>query len=97
MTEEQLQQAVSEFDRDVDELNAWSKLEESARVLREVIDKHPQSRAAGTARSAVRIIEQGRPGILPAERISPTPDRLGRPLDPPPVDRPVPPPLAPTS
>jgi hypothetical protein len=76
MTEEQLQQAVNEFDRDVNELNAWSKVEESARVLREVIEKHPQTRAAGTARSVIRIIEQGRSpnGPVPDQGFAPRPD-----------------------
>ena len=79
MTEEQLQQSVSELDRDVEELHAWSRVEESARVLREVIDKRPQSRAAATARSAIRIIDQGRPpnsaeGAGPS-RLTPTLDQ----------------------
>jgi TolA-binding protein len=78
MTEEQLQQSVNEFDRDVEELHAWSRVEESARVLREVIDKHPQSRAAATARSAIRIIDQGRPSNSAEDagssRLTPIPD-----------------------
>jgi hypothetical protein len=61
MTEEQLQQSVNQFDRDVEELNAWSKIEESEKLLRDIVDKHPQSRAAATARAAIQIIDQGRP------------------------------------
>jgi hypothetical protein len=91
MSEEQLQQAVNEFDHDIQELNAWSKVEESARALREVIEKHPQTRAAGTARSVIRIIEQGRPNNLDeplshpvrGEKFEPAPGPA-----PPPTDRP---------
>jgi len=61
MNEEQLQQAVNQFDHDVQELNAWSKVEETARQLRELIDKHPQTRAAEAARSALEAIEKARP------------------------------------
>jgi TolA-binding protein len=81
MTEEQLQQAVNEMDHQVDELNAWSKVEEGARALREVIEKHPQSRAAATARSLIRIIDQGRPTNSPEDSFSPRPDRLGQPSE----------------
>jgi hypothetical protein len=83
MSEEQLQQAVSELDRDVDELNAWTKVEESARALLDVVEKHPRSRAAGAARSAIRIIEQSRSpnGPVPDERFSPRPDPGPRPAE----------------
>ena len=60
MTEEQLQQALSNLDREVEELNAWSKVEESARLLREVVGKHPQTKAATAAKSALGIIDQNR-------------------------------------
>jgi hypothetical protein len=46
----------------VQELNAWSKVEESVRQLREVIDKNPQTQAAGAARSALEAIERHRSG-----------------------------------
>jgi hypothetical protein len=62
MTEEQLQKAVNEVDHEVQELNAWSKVEESVRQLREVIDKNPQTQAAGAARSALEAIERHRSG-----------------------------------
>jgi hypothetical protein len=74
MTEEQLQQSVNELDRDVEELRAWSKVDESARALREVIEKHPQSRAAATARSAIRIIDHGRSSNVPDSDMTPRPD-----------------------
>lgn len=60
MTEEQLQQALNNLDREVEELNAWSKVEESARLLREVVGKHPQTKAATAAKSALGIIDQNR-------------------------------------
>jgi hypothetical protein len=62
MTEEQLQKAVNEVDHEVQELNAWSKVEESVRQLREVIDKNPQTQAAEAARSALEAIERHRSG-----------------------------------
>jgi hypothetical protein len=65
MTEEQLQQALNHLDQEVQELNAWSKLEETARLLREVVEKHPQTKAAEAARSALNAIEQNRPEITP--------------------------------
>ena len=74
MTEEQLQQSVNELDRDVEELRAWSKVEESARALREVIEKHPQSRAAAGGRSAIRIIDHGRSSNVPDSDLTPRPD-----------------------
>jgi hypothetical protein len=60
MSEEQLQQAVNKMDQDVEELNAWSRIEDSAKALREVVEKHPQSRAARAARAALQMIEQNR-------------------------------------
>ena len=68
MSEEQLQQAVNELDRDVEGLNAWSKIEDSARLLREVVEKHPQTKAAEAAKAALKMIEQNQP------RLSPSPD-----------------------
>jgi hypothetical protein len=65
MTEEQLQQALNNLDREVQELNAWSKVEESARGLREVVEQHPQTKAAEAAKSALNAIEQKRPEITP--------------------------------
>jgi hypothetical protein len=72
MTEEQLQQAVKNLDREVEELSAWSKLEEAARLIREVQEKHPQTKAAEVASSALGIIERNRPPIAPS------PDPMGR-------------------
>jgi hypothetical protein len=65
MTEEQLQQALNNLDREVEELNAWSKIEESARFLREVVEKHPQTKAAEAAKSALNAIDQNRPATTP--------------------------------
>jgi hypothetical protein len=66
MTEEQLQQAVNALDRDVEGLNAWSKIEDSARQLREIVEKHPQTRAAKAAESALKIIEENRSNLSPS-------------------------------
>jgi hypothetical protein len=72
LTEEQLQQAVKNLDREVEGLNAWSKLEEAARLLREVEEKHPQTKAAEVANSALGIIDRNRPPVAPF------PDPMGR-------------------
>jgi len=69
MTEEQLQQSVNQFDREVEELNAWSKIEESKRLLSDIVDKHPQTPAAEAARSALKVIEnRSRPGFSTGRR-----------------------------
>jgi TolA-binding protein len=65
MTEEQLQQALNNLDQEVQELTAWSKIEETARLLREVVEKHPQTKAAEAAKSALNAIDQNRPAITP--------------------------------
>ena len=84
MTEEQLQQSVNDLDREVEELHAWARVEESAKILREVIEKHPQSRAAASARAAIRIMEQGHTNApVPDDRFSPRPTP-----GPPPADQP---------
>jgi hypothetical protein len=72
MTEEQLQQEAKLLDQQVEGLTAWTKLEEAARLLREVQEKHPQTKAAEVANSALGIIERNRPPI------SPYPDPMGR-------------------
>jgi len=72
LTEEQLQQAVKNLDREVEGLNAWSKLEEAVRLLREVEEKHPQTKAAAVANSALGIIARNRPPVAPF------PDPMGR-------------------
>jgi len=84
MTEEQLQQAVNELDRDVEGLNAWSKIEDSARLLREVVEKHPQTRAAEAAKAALKMIERNQPRLTPTpdpkfERLSPDNSPFGQP------------------
>jgi len=64
MTGEQLQQSVNQFDREVEELIAWSKIEESKRFLSDIVDKHPQTPAAEAARSALKVIEnRSNPGF----------------------------------
>jgi hypothetical protein len=72
MTEEQLQRAVRNLDQEVEGLTAWSKLEEAARLLREVEEKHPETKAAEAAKSALGIIERNRPSSAPF------PDPMGR-------------------
>lgn len=88
MTEEQLQQAVNELDRDVDGLNAWSKIEAGARLLREVVEKHPRTKAAEAAKSALKAIEERRQATEP---VGPREERNEDPFVPrPPQNPPVP-------
>jgi hypothetical protein len=68
---EQLQKAVNELNEEVEGLNAWSKVDEGARVLRDVADKSPQTAAGRAAKAALRIIEQYRSAIEPV----PDPER----------------------
>jgi hypothetical protein len=57
---EQLQKAVNDLSEEVEGLNAWSKVDEGARVLRDVAEKSPQTPAGRAAKAALRIIDQYR-------------------------------------
>ena len=70
MTEEQLQQSLHNLDLEVEDLDAWSEIEVSERLLRELVVKHPTTRAAKAANSALNAIDKSRPAIAPI----PTPD-----------------------
>ncbi|HEV7999755.1 MAG TPA: hypothetical protein VGP63_07745 [Planctomycetaceae bacterium] len=45
---------------EVRELEAWAKAKEAVRLLHEVIEKHPNTKAAETANAAIQLIEQRR-------------------------------------
>jgi hypothetical protein len=60
LKEEQLQKLVNDLNEEVEGLNAWTRVEEGARVLRDVADKSPQTPAGRAAKAALRIIEQFR-------------------------------------
>jgi hypothetical protein len=70
---EQLQKAINELDQEVIELNAWSKVEEGARILRDVAEKSPQTRAGRAAKAALQIIDQNHS----RENMVPRPDDAG--------------------
>jgi hypothetical protein len=57
---EQLQKAVNDLSEEVEALNAWSKVDDGARVLRDVAEKSPQTPAGRAAKAALRIIDQYR-------------------------------------
>ncbi|HEX4073534.1 MAG TPA: hypothetical protein VHX68_20310, partial [Planctomycetaceae bacterium] len=60
LKEEQLQKLVNDLNEEVEGLNAWSKVDEGARVLRDVADKSPQTPAGRAAKAALRILDQYR-------------------------------------
>ena len=70
---EQLQKAINELDQEVIELNAWSKVEEGARILRDVAEKSPQTPAGRAAKAALQIIDQNHS----RENMVPRPDDAG--------------------
>ena len=70
---EQLQKAINELDQEVIELDAWSKVEEGARILRDVAEKSPQTRAGRAAKAALQIIDQSHS----RENMVPRPDDAG--------------------
>jgi hypothetical protein len=98
LKEEQLQKLVSDLNEEVEGLNAWTRVEEGARVLRDVADKSPQTPAGRAAKAALRILEQSRSSneLVPdpehgavrrymREKITPEPEPKDTPN--PPVDK----------
>ncbi len=60
LTEEQLKHEVERMEGEVRELEAWAKAQEAVRLLQDVIEKHPNTKAAETANAAIQLIEQQR-------------------------------------
>jgi hypothetical protein len=88
LSPEQLQKAVNDLDQEVAALNAWSKVDESARLLRDVAEKSPQTTAGRAAKAALKTIEQYRANSEPA---SDTPKEVfERRSEPPAFDAPPP-------
>lgn len=69
LKDDALQRAVSELEREVEGLSAWSRVEEASKILREVSDQHPQTKAAQAAQSALNAINAAH---------EPTPDPISR-------------------
>ncbi len=69
LKEDSLQRTVSELEREVEGLSAWSRIEEASKILREVSDQHPQTKAAQAAQSALNAINAAH---------GPTPDPISR-------------------
>ncbi|HXY35517.1 MAG TPA: hypothetical protein VEI07_14895 [Planctomycetaceae bacterium] len=80
MKEPQLKREIEALEREIPELEAWAKAQEAVQILREVVEKHPNTRAAESANAAIRLIEErglkhdGRFAPRPAEPWSPAPD-----------------------
>jgi hypothetical protein len=99
MKEAQLKHEIEALEREIPELEAWAKAEEVARLLHQVIDKHPNTQAAKSAQEAIQLIERRAvPGQLqrndfaPQEEFRPAPDK---PFDRGPSRHDVPAPLKP--
>jgi ribosomal protein L31E len=73
MKEDQLKHEIETLERQIPELEAWAKAEEAVRLLREVIEKHPNTDAAKCAQSAIELI-QGRGEDFRREEFVPRPD-----------------------
>jgi hypothetical protein len=57
LTEDRLRREVEAMEGDVRELEAWAKADEAVRLLREVAEKHPNTKAADAANAAIQVIE----------------------------------------
>jgi ribosomal protein L31E len=79
MKEPQLKREIGALERDIPELEAWARAEEAVQILRDVIEKHPNTGAAESAKAAIQLIEgQGkdkfrREGIVPSPIEDPQP------------------------
>ena len=73
LNEEQLKREVEAMEAEVRELEAWAKAQEAVRLLHDVIEKHPNTKAAETANAAIQLIEERR--VTPRfTREAPRPD-----------------------
>ncbi len=72
LKEAELKREIQLLERQIPELEAWSKADEAARLLHEVIEKHPDTQAAKSAQQAIRVIESN-------GRLVPVPDDFGLP------------------
>jgi hypothetical protein len=74
MKEPQLKREIEALEREIPELEAWAKAQEAVQILREVIEKHPNTKAAESANAAIQLIEAR--GAQATERIErrPTPE-----------------------
>jgi hypothetical protein len=57
MKEPQLKREIGSLERDIPELEAWARAEEAVQILRDVIEKHPNTGAAESAKAAIQLIE----------------------------------------
>jgi hypothetical protein len=82
LNEEELKREVESMETEVRELEAWVKVQQAVRQLHEVVDKHPNTKAAETANAAIQLIEE--------RHVSPRFMRGGRQFDPAPSATPEP-------
>jgi hypothetical protein len=79
MKEPEIKREIQLLERQIPELEAWAKADEAARLLHEVIDKHPNTQAAKSAQEAIQLIE-GHGRLVPVREEFRIPDR-GRATD----------------
>jgi uncharacterized protein YqgV (UPF0045/DUF77 family) len=60
LNEEELKREVESMETEVRELEAWVKVQQAVRQLHEVVEKHPNTKAAETANAAIQLIEERR-------------------------------------
>jgi hypothetical protein len=84
MKEDQLKREIETLERQIPELEAWAKAEEAVQLLREVVEKHPNTEAAKSAQTAIELIQGHGEDFRREEIFAPRPDsgtnrRLGDP------------------
>jgi hypothetical protein len=58
MKEPQLKREIEALEREIPELEAWARAQEAVEILRDVIEKHPNTKAAQSANAAIRLIQE---------------------------------------
>jgi hypothetical protein len=72
LNEEELKREVESMENEVRELEAWAKADEAMRLLRDVAEKHRNTKAAEAASAAIQVLESRRNAA--AARTRPAPD-----------------------
>jgi hypothetical protein len=60
MTAAELRSEIETLERKLEADEAWAKVDEAGRLLRDVAEKHPNTPAAHTAKQIVHVIENRR-------------------------------------
>ncbi len=83
MKDPQLKREIEALEAEIPELEAWAKADEAVQLLHEVIEKHPNTQAAGSANAAIELIQRRArgdqfrkdDGFGPRRNLIPVPDR----------------------